>query len=142
MRLLATIAIWSVIALCVTVGWFALDLPRVDFATEITRRPSITLTASDGSLLTSYGDEYGETLSVDDMSPWIAKAVLAIEDRRFYQHWGVDPIALACHCRKSASGAHRSRWVNHHTTNSKKLVSKSGTNHKTQGSRVAPRFLA
>ena len=94
MRYLATLAIWSFVALCLIVGWFALDLPRVDFATEITRRPSITLTASDGSLLTSYGDQYGETLSVDDMSPWIAKAVLAIEDRRFYQHWGVDPIGL------------------------------------------------
>ena len=94
MRHVATVAIWGFVALCVVVGWFALDLPRVDFATEITRRPSITLTASDGSLLTSYGDQYGDTLSVDEMSPWISKAVLAIEDRRFYQHIGVDPIGL------------------------------------------------
>lgn len=30
-----------------------------------------------------------------EMSPFIPKAVIAIEDRRFYSHFGIDPIGLA-----------------------------------------------
>ncbi len=29
------------------------------------------------------------------MSPWLPKAAIAIEDRRFYQHPGIDPIGIA-----------------------------------------------
>jgi penicillin-binding protein 1A len=30
----------------------------------------------------------------DDVSPWMAKATVAIEDRRFYQHGGIDPEGM------------------------------------------------
>ena len=29
------------------------------------------------------------------ISPWVPKATVAIEDRRFYQHGGVDPVGIA-----------------------------------------------
>jgi penicillin-binding protein 1A len=37
----------------------------------------------------------GEALLLGEMSPYIPQAVIAIEDRRFYSHFGVDPIGLA-----------------------------------------------
>jgi len=37
----------------------------------------------------------GESVSLQQMSPYIPEAVIAIEDRRFYSHFGVDPLGLA-----------------------------------------------
>ena len=37
----------------------------------------------------------GEAVGLHEMSPYIPQAVMAIEDRRFYSHFGIDPIGLA-----------------------------------------------
>ena len=42
----------------------------------------------------SLGDRYGSYLHLDQMSPWLPKAVIAIEDRRFFQHPGIDPLGV------------------------------------------------
>jgi penicillin-binding protein 1A len=75
-------------------GWCAYGLPDVSSLNDIKKRPSITLIADDGSLLSSYGDLYGEFVHLDQMSPYIPAAVIATEDRRFYTHMGIDPIGL------------------------------------------------
>ena len=49
---------------------------------------------ADGSLLTSFSDEYREYVPMDKISPWMQKAQVAIEDRRFYEHGAVDPIGI------------------------------------------------
>src|SRR5690606_18582529 len=41
------------------------------------------------------GGRLGEFLRVEDLSPHLVNAVLAIEDRRFYDHFGIDPLGLA-----------------------------------------------
>ncbi len=51
--------------------------------------------AADGSLLGAIPAEENRTpVARSQMSPWIAKATVAIEDRRFYQHGGIDPIGI------------------------------------------------
>ena len=90
----ATFSVWGVIVLLVGAAWFATDLPDLDDALKSTRRPSITLLASDGSELYRSGDLYGEAVRLKDMPPALPAAVLATEDRRFYQHFGIDPIGL------------------------------------------------
>jgi len=50
--------------------------------------------AADGSLLTTYGDLFGQPLTLREMSSYLPKAVIATEDRRFYSHFGIDPIGL------------------------------------------------
>ncbi len=40
------------------------------------------------------GDEARELISLSDMPDTLLKAFLAVEDKRFYQHWGVDIIAI------------------------------------------------
>jgi penicillin-binding protein 1A len=89
------IALMGAVALGGVVAWYARDLPDVEGLGSTTRRPTIALLDHRGEALGSFGDIYGETLRVEDMSPFVAKAVIAIEDRRFYQHYGVDPIGLA-----------------------------------------------
>ncbi len=52
--------------------------------------------AADGSLLGSIpAQENRDPVSYDRMSPWLPKATVAIEDRRFYQHGGIDYFGIA-----------------------------------------------
>ncbi|HLX19638.1 MAG TPA: transglycosylase domain-containing protein [Gaiellaceae bacterium] len=52
--------------------------------------------ASDGSELGVIPAERNRTpVSASAMSPWISRATVAIEDRRFYRHGGIDPIGIA-----------------------------------------------
>ena len=58
--------------------------------------------AADGSLLARSGDLYGNTVTVADLPPDLVHAVTAIEDRRFYHHFGIDLVGLA-----------RAAWINY-----------------------------
>ncbi|MGY3611527.1 transglycosylase domain-containing protein, partial [Bradyrhizobium sp. Lot11] len=58
------------------------------------RPPNVKITAVDGSVIANRGATGGEALSLESMSPYIPEAVIAIEDRRFYSHFGVDPLGL------------------------------------------------
>src|SRR6267154_266483 len=88
------LCLWTVIIGAVVLGYFALTLPETGELTRAERRPSVTILAADGSLLTSYGDLFGQPLTLKEMSSYLPKAVVATEDRRFYSHFGVDPIGL------------------------------------------------
>jgi penicillin-binding protein 1A len=85
-------ALLAVFAL--TIGYFALGLPDVSSMAEAQRKQSVSLLAADGSLLVSYGDLYGEAIQVRDLPPALPLAVLAVEDRRYFEHSGVDPRGL------------------------------------------------
>ncbi len=86
--------IWGVIALGVVVAWYAYDLPDIDKLEAPTRKASITLTDADGREITSYGDLYGDPLRLADVPPYLVQAIVATEDRRFFEHLGFDPYAL------------------------------------------------
>ena len=87
------VAIWGVVAGGVVVAWFAWDLPstdRLDPATAQTRRPGIVLLDATGGRLATYGDLYGRRIGARELPPHLVQAVVAIEDRRFFKHPGVD----------------------------------------------------
>src|SRR5437868_4338549 len=86
--------LWMAIIGAVVTGYFALTLPDTGELTRAERRPSVTILAADGSLLTTLGDLFGQPLTLKEMSPYLPKAVVATEDHRFYSHFGVDPIGL------------------------------------------------
>jgi penicillin-binding protein 1A len=88
------IFLWMLIVGVLVLGYFALTLPDTGELTRAERRSSVTILAADGSLLTTYGDLFGQPLTLKEMSPYLPKAVIATEDRRFYAHLGVDPIGL------------------------------------------------
>ena len=99
---LGFLAIWGLVAL-VWLGiagggvlvYYAHDLPDLDEVMSTTRKPSVSLLASDGAVLASYGDLYGESISLSDLPPVLPQAVMAVEDRRFRNHFGLDPVGLA-----------------------------------------------
>ncbi|RZA16632.1 MAG: penicillin-binding protein, partial [Proteobacteria bacterium] len=57
--------------------------------------PEITLLAADGTPIARNGAIVGEPVKVADLPPHVVEAFLAIEDRRFYNHWGIDPRGIA-----------------------------------------------
>jgi penicillin-binding protein 1A len=94
-KIVVLLFLWGAIFSAVVLGYFALTLPDTGELTRADRRPSVTILAADGSLLTTFGDLFGQPLSLKEMSPYLPKAVVATEDRRFYSHLGLDPIGLA-----------------------------------------------
>ncbi|MGO4192842.1 transglycosylase domain-containing protein [Arthrobacter sp. YAF17] len=55
---------------------------------------STTVLASDGSVIASLYAENRTKVSLDQMSPYVKDAVIAIEDSRFYEHGGVDTTGI------------------------------------------------
>ena len=76
------------------VWYLSLDLADIKRAPLDDRQPEITLQDRAGVIFASFGDRYGEFLRLEQISPWLPKAVIAVEDRRFYQHPGIDPIGI------------------------------------------------
>jgi penicillin-binding protein 1A len=94
LRLFFTMAIWVLCIGGMGVLWFSYDLPDISRLQATTRRPSVTILTQDGTVIGTYGDLYEDMIRVQEMSPYIPQALMAIEDRRFYSHFGVDIIGL------------------------------------------------
>jgi penicillin-binding protein 1A len=94
-RLLVLLGVWGGLAAGLALIFFTWDLPRPETALAATRRPSVTLEAADGRLLATSGDLYGERVRLADLPAHLPGALMAVEDRRFRGHFGLDPIGLA-----------------------------------------------
>ena len=93
-RWAVTFAIWALVLVLGIVAYYSLDLPDISSATALTRRPSVTLIDAESKPFASYGDLYYDVVPLKEMPPYLPKAVLATEDRRFYEHFGVDPFGI------------------------------------------------
>jgi penicillin-binding protein 1A len=89
------LGLWCAIALILFLAWFARDLPDITRKATFDRRTAITVLANDGSVVARYGDHKGKNLTIDEIPSDLVNALLAIEDRRFYYHFGIDPIGIA-----------------------------------------------
>ncbi len=78
-------------------GWLvsiARDLPDTSGLQAIERTATITFLDQDGALIARRGSAHGHEVTIDNLPPYLVDAVLAVEDRRFYSHPGVDIIGL------------------------------------------------
>src|ERR1700675_1378724 len=90
----AVLGLWAAIALVGAVVWAGAHLPPIQ-ALEIPKRPpTIEIVGADGSVLATRGEMAGANVSLRDLPPYLPKAFIAIEDRRFYSHYGVDPLGI------------------------------------------------
>lgn len=89
------LAIWAGIGVGGLVLYYGARMPSASTWTIPDRPPNMKITSNDGSVLANRGTTGGEALALEDMSPYLPQAVIAIEDRRFYSHFGVDPLGLA-----------------------------------------------
>ncbi len=88
------IGLWGFIAVAGVVAYYAARLPPIDQLAVPKRPPNIAILASDGSLLANRGETGGRTVTLKELPPYLPKAFIAIEDRRFYDHFGVDPVGI------------------------------------------------
>jgi penicillin-binding protein 1A len=88
-------AVWGLVALAGLIGYFALKLPPIDQLAIPKRPPNVAILASDGSLLANRGETGGSAVPFGELPPHLPRAFVAIEDRRFYEHFGIDLVGLA-----------------------------------------------
>jgi penicillin-binding protein 1A len=91
----AVVGVWGVIALAGVVAYYASQLPPIDQLAVPKRPPNIAILSDDGTLLVNRGDTGGPAVRLIELPPYLPKAFIAIEDRRFYSHIGVDPLGTA-----------------------------------------------
>ena len=88
-------ALLGLIALLVAVFVTYSTLPSF---TELKASPNgkmIRVRAADGQVLVSLGPSYGQWLNYREIPPIMSSAMVSVEDKRFRQHLGVDPIGIA-----------------------------------------------
>ncbi|QIG81708.1 PBP1A family penicillin-binding protein [Sphingosinithalassobacter tenebrarum] len=71
------------------------SLPSFDELKSSPNGQMIRVHAADGTVLVSLGPSYGQWISYDDIPEVMRDAMVAVEDRRFRSHPGVDPVAIA-----------------------------------------------
>jgi penicillin-binding protein 1A len=89
------LSFWGVVAggLAFSYIWFSLDQRGLLQIPE--RQPGMMILAADGTVLSERGSFYGDAAHMADLPDYVPNAVIAIEDRRFRHHYGVDPLGLA-----------------------------------------------
>ncbi|WOJ90925.1 PBP1A family penicillin-binding protein [Methylocapsa polymorpha] len=90
----ATLSVWAAIGCAGIIAIYAAKLPPIDALAVPKRPPNIAILADNGALLANRGDTGGAAVRIADLPPYLPKAFVAIEDRRFYSHFGVDPLGI------------------------------------------------
>src|SRR5438309_6657719 len=90
----AVLGLWATIAVVGVVIYVGAHLPPIQSLEIPKRPPTIEITGLDGSVLAQRGEMPGANVSLKDLPPYLPKAFIAIEDRRFYSHYGIDPIGI------------------------------------------------
>jgi penicillin-binding protein 1A len=88
------LGLWLAIGGVGTVAWVGAHLPPIQSLEIPKRPPSIRIVDDAGRALATRGDMGGAVLPLKELPGYVPKAFIAIEDRRFYEHYGVDPVGI------------------------------------------------
>ena len=88
------LALLAAIALGTAVYFAAQNIPGYRALMSQQSGQTIVVRARDGSELVSLGPSYGEWLDGEEIPQIMKDAMVAVEDRRFYAHPGIDPLGL------------------------------------------------
>src|SRR4051794_36697454 len=88
------LGLWAFIGMLGLTGWVAAHLPPIQSLEVPKRPPSIQIVGLNGRVLATRGEMGGSAVPLRELPAFLAKAFLAIEDRRFYSHYGVDPFGV------------------------------------------------
>ena len=90
----AVLAVWGLIFLVVFFAVFARGLPDTSSLYDVDRQPSITYLDRNGALIATRGTQMAPPADLDALPDYVPAAFIAIEDRRFYNHPGFDPVGM------------------------------------------------
>jgi len=88
------LALWAVIGAVGTLVWVGIHLPPIQSLEIPKRPPAILILGANGATLATRGDMGGAAVPLAELPDYVPKAFIAIEDRRFYSHHGVDPWGI------------------------------------------------
>ena len=88
------LALWALIAAMGTIAFAVSTLPPIQTLEVPKRPPTVEIVGTDGRPLITRGEMSGTDISIKELPPYLPRAFVAIEDRRFFSHFGIDPIGL------------------------------------------------
>ncbi len=88
------LGLWAMIAAVGTIAFAVSTLPPIQSLEVPKRPPTIEIVGTDGRPLVTRGEMSGTDVSIKELPPYLPKAFVAIEDRRFFSHYGIDPLGL------------------------------------------------
>jgi len=83
--------------------YFASQMPEMTDRIDDRARGSVTITDRQGEIFAWRGDQFGGMVTTETISPHLRNAVVATEDKRFYQHLGISPRGIASAVRINLS---------------------------------------
>lgn len=86
--------VWLTIGLGLSAAWLARDLPDLETLPPPGINDRVEVQADDGTLLATYGAVYGDWLDFEQIPSVMIEALVAIEDRRFFDHGAIDPRGI------------------------------------------------
>ncbi len=90
----AVLALWAFICAIGVLVWVGIHLPPIQSLEIPKRPPSVLILGANGATLATRGDMGGAAVPLRELPDYVPKAFIAIEDRRFYSHHGVDPLGI------------------------------------------------
>ena len=89
------LAIWGTVAIAALFVVHSLRLPSLQSLVLPQRPPAVSIVGLDGQAIATRGEMGGQSIPIKALPPYLPQAFIAIEDRRFRSHFGIDPIGLA-----------------------------------------------
>lgn len=88
----AVLALLGALFLTVAVGFAARSIPSYYQLKSQQAGQTILVRASDGSEIVELGPSFGEWLDFEEIPETMTNAMVAVEDKRFQSHYGIDPV--------------------------------------------------
>ena len=76
-------------------AYFAINLPDSSALIDGRVKGSVTLLDRYGKVFAWRGDQFGGVITADSVSPFLKNAIVATEDKRFFNHLGLSPRGIA-----------------------------------------------
>jgi penicillin-binding protein 1A len=138
LRWCLALSIWGAIAAALVLAWYALRLPDIGAIASFDRRPSMSFEDASGQVVGTTGDLFAGAVQLSEMPAHLPQALLATEDRRFYSHFGVDPVGLA---RAAVVNLRAGRVVQGGSTITQQLAKNVFLTHERSFERKIQEFL-
>jgi penicillin-binding protein 1A len=88
------LVLWGAIGLGGLFAWVGFHLPPIQSLQVPKRPPTFEISTSDGHVFATRGEMGGAAIPLSEMPDYLPNAFIAIEDRRFFDHYGIDPVGL------------------------------------------------